>query len=249
LIFAGFFSSASRNFARRELLGKYITGANILQTVYCFLTPFKRHGFPRRFEGFRCQPKRDILGKIHYGKEPGYMGILPMDIDILPPSDDRIFKLLLTSSEGKPVLMDLISAIIQRPVVDVIVMTDLEKWALFLQYANVPEYREAVNKVIDSKEALQMAGNLLMSVSKDERERAVFRSRRMYQTDMQSNLATAEDRGEQRGLQKGLQEGLQKGLQEGTFAIARNMIIAGEPLEKVILYTGLTREEVESLGV
>ena len=49
------------------------------------------------------------------------MGLLPMDIDILPPSDDRIFKLLLTSPEGKPALMDLISATIKRPVVDVIV--------------------------------------------------------------------------------------------------------------------------------
>jgi predicted transposase/invertase (TIGR01784 family) len=112
-------------------------------------------------------------------------------------------------------------------------MTDLEKWALFLKYANVPEYREAVNKVIDSKEALQMAGSLLMSVSKDERERAVYRSRRMYQTDMQSNIATAEDRGEQRRA----------------FAMARNMIAGGEPVEKITEYTGLTREEVEKLSI
>jgi predicted transposase/invertase (TIGR01784 family) len=113
----------------------------------------------------------------------------------------------------------------------------LDKWALFFQYANIPEYREAVNKIIQSKEALQMAGSLLMSVSKDERERAVFRSRRMFQTDMQSNLATAEDRGEQRGEQR------------KAFAMARNMIAEGEPVEKITRYTGLTREEVESLGV
>jgi predicted transposase/invertase (TIGR01784 family) len=49
------------------------------------------------------------------------MALLPMDIDILPPSDDRIFKLLLTSPEGKPALIDLISATIRRPVVDVTV--------------------------------------------------------------------------------------------------------------------------------
>lgn len=45
-----------------------------------------------------------------------------------------------------------------------------------------------------------MAGNLLMSISQDERERAVFRSRRMYQTDLQSDLATAEDRGRAEGM-------------------------------------------------
>lgn len=77
-------------------------------------------------------------------------------------------------------------------------MTDLEKWAIFFQYASEPKYRETVNEVIASKEVLQMAGNLLMSISQDERERAVFRSRRMYQADLQSDLATAEDRGHTR---------------------------------------------------
>ncbi len=110
-------------------------------------------------------------------------------------------------------------------------MTDLEKWAVFFQYANQPKYRETVNQVIESKEVLQMAGNLLMSVSKDEKERAVFRSRRMYQTDLASNLATAEDRGMQRGVQK----------------VARSMIADGEPIEKITRYTGLSRDEVESL--
>ena len=262
------------------------------------------------------------------------MGLLPMDLDILPPSDDRVFKLILTSPDAKPVLMDLISSIIKRPVVGVEVrnneippndteekaqrfdvncriddgsqvdlemqasriqedsdgqhqnlkgksiyylcdlhssqpskgvrrydrlaqtyqvtfcsytvfpertdyvnsfslrhdkdnellsdavhvvyvelsklqaimrkpvndMTDLEKWAVFFQYASEPTYRKTVNEVIASKEVLQMAGDLLMSISQDERERAVFRSRRMYQTDLQSDLATAEDRGRAEGM-------------------------------------------------
>ena len=49
------------------------------------------------------------------------MSILPMDIEILPPSDDRIFKLLMTLPESRPVLMDLISATIKRQVTDVVV--------------------------------------------------------------------------------------------------------------------------------
>ena len=301
------------------------------------------------------------------------MGLIPTDIDILPPSDDRVFKLILTSPEAKPVLMDLISSVIQRPVIDVVVrnnelpigdteekaerldvncsiddgsqvdlemqasriqedssgehknlkgksiyylcdlhssqsskgvrrydklaqsyqitfcsytvfpsrdnyvnsysmrhdednellsdviriiyvelskldeilkksisdMTDLEKWSVFLRYANVPTHREIVNKVIESKEVLQMAGSLLMSVSQDEKERAVFRSRRMYQTDRDSDIATAEDR----GVQKGRLEG------ETTkaLAIARSMVADGEPIEKIIKYTDLTIKDIESL--
>jgi predicted transposase/invertase (TIGR01784 family) len=292
------------------------------------------------------------------------MGLLPMDIDILPPSDDRVFKLLLTSPEGKPVLMDLISATIKRPVVDVIVrnnelpigdteekaerldvnckiddgsqidmemqashieelsgehknlkgksiyylcdlhssqpskgkrrynelvqtyqvtfcsytvfpnlpdyvnsfsmrhdmtnellsdaihviyvelsklseilkkavsdMTDLEKWAVFFQYANIPEYRETVNKVIESKEVLKMAGDLLLSVSQSERERAILRSRRMFQSDLESNIATAEARGENKKA----------------FAIAKNLLSMSLSLDQIVIATGLTREEVEKL--
>lgn len=36
---------------------------------------------------------------------------------------------------------------------------------------------------------------IIIGQNEDEQERAVFRSRRMYQTDPQSDLATAEDRG------------------------------------------------------
>ena len=47
------------------------------------------------------------------------MGLLPPDIDILPPYDDRVFKLILSAPEAKPALMNLISAVIQRPTKDV----------------------------------------------------------------------------------------------------------------------------------
>ena len=47
------------------------------------------------------------------------MGLLPMDFDILPPSVDRVFKLLLTAPDAKPVLIDLISAILGQRVADV----------------------------------------------------------------------------------------------------------------------------------
>ena len=70
-----------------------------------------------------------------------------------------------------------------------------------------------------------------MSISQDERERAVFRSRRMYQTDLQSDLATAEDRGERRGR----------------IEVARNLLKINLPLEQITLATGLTSEEVERL--
>ena len=106
-------------------------------------------------------------------------------------------------------------------------MTDLDKFAVFFRYANIPEYRDTVNKVIESKEVLQVAGNLLMSVSKDERERAIFRSRRMFQSDQESNIATAEKR--------------------KALVIASNMLRRNRPVDEIMEDTSLTRDEVESL--
>jgi hypothetical protein len=48
-------------------------------------------------------------------------------------------------------------------------------------------------------EEIKMATELLMEISRDERQRAIIRSRRMYETDQISNMLTAERRGEKRG--------------------------------------------------
>ena len=78
-----------------------------------------------------------------------------------------------------------------------------------------------------------MAGDLLISISQDERERAVFRSRRMYQSDRDSDMATAEDRGKRiRDIE-----------------IARNALRKNMPIEDISDITGLTRKEVERLTV
>ena len=68
----------------------------------------------------------------------------------------------------------------------------MERISVFLRYARNPKYREVVNRVIESKEGLAVAGEVLMSISKDEREKAIFRSRRIALADQESNRITAE---------------------------------------------------------
>jgi predicted transposase/invertase (TIGR01784 family) len=296
------------------------------------------------------------------------MGILPKDIELLPPYDDRIFKVLLTAPEAKPTLLYIASAIVNRPVVDVLIrnnempisdmdekaerfdvnckidddfqadiemqssrmeeepgsnhsnlrarsiynlcdlhssqsskgraynelvqtyqvmfcgytvfadrqdfinpfsirhdidngllhdavkvlfvelsklneilkkpvdeMTDMERISVFLRYAENPDYRDVVNKVMESKEGLVVAGEVLMSISKDEREQAIFRSRRIYQADLESNRVTAE-----RNI------AIEK--KKAVLVVARNLLDFGDTADKIALVTGLTREEVETLN-
>ncbi|MDR0380939.1 MAG: Rpn family recombination-promoting nuclease/putative transposase, partial [Oscillospiraceae bacterium] len=78
--------------------------------------------------------------------------------------------------------------ILQKPVEK---MTALEQWAVFLQYADKPDRRDIVDRIAEAKGEIKMALNTLIHVSQDERERAINRSRRMWQTDMESNLNTS----------------------------------------------------------
>ena len=76
-----------------------------------------------------------------------------------------------------------------------------------------------------------MANELLQTISRDEIERAHFRSRRMFRMDTEHNLIAARDEG--RG--------------EGIMVVVKNMLLDGEPIDKIMRYTNLTRDEIEGL--
>jgi len=118
--------------------------------------------------------------------------------------------------------------VIKKPVED---MTDMEKFSVFLRYAENPNYREIVNRVIESKEGLAVAGEVLMSISKDERERAIFRNRRIALADLESNLITAESRGRA----------------EGMISVARKAFKMKMSINEIIELTGLTYDELEKI--
>jgi hypothetical protein len=77
-----------------------------------------------------------------------------------------------------------------------------------------------------------MAGELLMSVSQDEREQAVNRSRRMYQTDLASDMATVLDRG----------------IAQGRAEVARNALMNGLSIDVIHTITGLDMDTIRNLG-
>ena len=76
-----------------------------------------------------------------------------------------------------------------------------------------------------------MAGELLMSISKDERERAIFRNRRIAMADKESNRITVERNAEK----------------AKAISVAKSLIVFGDPIDKIVTVTGLTRAEVENL--
>jgi predicted transposase/invertase (TIGR01784 family) len=115
--------------------------------------------------------------------------------------------------------------------------------------------RDKINEVIANEEGIAMASEVLISISKDEVERARLMSEYKYVVDLQSKVVQAEregiQKGRQEGLQKGRQEGLQKGrkegLQQGKLEIAKALKDIGDPIEKIVRVTGLTEQQINGL--
>ena len=81
----------------------------------------------------------------------------------------------------------------------------------------------------------------------------------MYQTDLASDLATAEDRGERRGIEigerRGIEIGERRGIEKGigvgernkSLDIARRMLHRSRTVDEIVEDTGLSVEDVEGL--
>ena len=93
-----------------------------------------------------------------------------------------------------------------------------------------------------AKEVMGVATELLTSISQDEKERAIFRSRRMYISDLESNIRVAERRGEERGIAIG-----EVKLNERINTMALDMKKNKIPLNIISNITGLSIDFIEKM--
>jgi len=93
--------------------------------------------------------------------------------------------------------MSKLSGILNKPVET---LTLLEMWSAFFMFAPRSEYRNVINNIIEIKEEIGMASALLMEISRDEHERALYLSRKKAEMERVSNLLTVEDRGRRQGM-------------------------------------------------
>ena len=103
--------------------------------------------------------------------------------------------------------------------------TELWNWLKFLS----TERKEDLLMIAEKSPQVKKAVVRLMELSNDERTRLLYESRQKMEWDNQAREYGA--RGEERII------------------IAKNMLADGEPVDKIVRYTNLTHEEVESLLV
>jgi predicted transposase/invertase (TIGR01784 family) len=158
------------------------------------------------------------------------------------PGDDEFMSRFSFRDDGGYELDDAVGIILielskldmltERPVEE---MTGAEQWALFFAGASKPDFKPILDKIITAREAIRVATSILTGISKDDEERARFRSRRMYQMDRTTELNAAR------------REGLAEGRKDGAVEIARKLLKRGLPLNDIAEDTGLTAEQIKRL--
>ena len=118
--------------------------------------------------------------------------------------------------------------IAKKPVTE---MTALERWAVFFRYTPDKDKRELVNEIIEIEEGIAMAGQVLLHISKDERERARLTSEYKFSVDLQSKMVDTERRVRS----------------EERTEFARILLRRNRPLEEIMEDTGFSEEYIESL--
>ncbi|GHV89407.1 hypothetical protein AGMMS50267_17670 [Spirochaetia bacterium] len=86
-------------------------------------------------------------------------------------------------------------------------MTASEHWAVFFRYLADKTKRQKINEIVQLEEGISMASAVLMTISRDEVERARLESEYKYEVDTQSKVVHAKREGLREGKREGKREG------------------------------------------
>ena len=117
-------------------------------------------------------------------------------------------------------------------------MTSLERWAVFFWYITDPEKRDLINEILEYEEGIEMASEVLLTVSRDEIERATLEHELKNTLDLQSKMAEAKEE----GFEQGLEEGRQKQLE--SIRILKKQGVSPEIISNA---TGLSLQDIAEL--
>jgi predicted transposase/invertase (TIGR01784 family) len=162
---------------------------------------------------------QDIRGKDEQGNEKTYDDLKQAyQIAVLVKErffDDEVFLHNFqyydpehkTSLNGRSRIITLelskLDKVITKPIGE---MTAPEHWAVFFRYLTDKSKRRTINEILEQEEGIAMASKVLMTISKDEAERARLASEFKYQMDTQSKIGYAKREGRREGRQEASRE-------------------------------------------
>jgi predicted transposase/invertase (TIGR01784 family) len=145
---------------------------------------------------------------------------------------------VIFGGQTKIIIVELEKAegLLAKPVAE---MSAAERWTVFFRYVGDPRKRAVINEIVAAEEGVAMAGEDLLTISRDEAERARFESEFKYELDRQCELVDAR----RDGLAEGERIGLEKGRAEQKRETVRRLKAMGLPPDQIAQATGLDPEE------
>jgi hypothetical protein len=89
-----------------------------------------------------------------------------------------------------------LESIVEKPVP---AMSIQEKWSVYFRYLTDKTKRQKINEIVKHEEGIDMASEVLLTISQDERERARLMSEYKYEVDTQSKVIQAQRVGKKEG--------------------------------------------------
>ena len=78
-------------------------------------------------------------------------------------------------------------------------------------------------------------------------EREAYEESLKYYRDLKNVVDTSREEGVEEGMKQGMEKGMKQGIDQRNIEIARTMKKNQEPVDKIMQYTGLSREQIEGL--
>jgi predicted transposase/invertase (TIGR01784 family) len=122
--------------------------------------------------------------------------------------------------------------VVKKPIRD---MNAPELWGVYFQYLRNKKKRYIINEIIKQEEGIAMASQVLMTISRDEVERARLISEEKYILDTQSKVVHTKRQGEAKGIKK------------EKLKIARKLKEIGDSVERIHTITDLSPDVIEKL--
>jgi len=78
-------------------------------------------------------------------------------------------------------------------------------------------------------------------------ERKLYEDSLKYYRDIKNVVDTSREEGVAEGIEQGLEQGLEQGIEQGIERTAKEMKKDGVSIEKIMQYTGLSKDEINKL--
>ena len=126
--------------------------------------------------------------------------------------------------------------VISIPLFNDVVKEELDEWLYMLKHSEVREdFRSPYMKKVSER---------LMLLKLSSKELAAYRKYRSDSLKERDRIVSAKEE----GIELGKEAGREEGIQTRNMEIAKSMLEAGEPIEKIMKWTGLDKQAIEKLG-